>query len=213
MNDRAPDKICYLKIPDAHGGRAEMVRMVYALAGRPYEDIYVTFEEARAAVEGKNPFRQFPFVETSSGEIIYQTFAMMHHAAHGTTAWPSSADELTRALSVALGGYDLYQAFGGFAADDAAAKQKFEQRRLPQYFKALEEIYSTRAFAAGDTPTFADCIVRESVAWCARRNDVARALLADQPALSAFQERFGQVPAIAAFLAKQSAARAADNAL
>ncbi|MCC6665432.1 MAG: glutathione S-transferase family protein [Polyangiaceae bacterium] len=205
------DKLHYLKIPDGHGGRAESVRMVYVLAGKPYVDVFGTFETARADVTGKNPYLQFPFVETPSGEIIYQTLAIMHHAGHGTPAWPADPAALTRALSVALGGYDLYQAFGGFAADDLVAKQKFEGRRLPQYFGALDEIYAGRDFAAGSAPCFADCIAREAVAWCARRNDVARALLEQKPALAAFQRRFDAFPAIAAFLERQAAARAIDS--
>jgi glutathione S-transferase len=213
MTESAPDKIVYVKIPDGHGGRAEMVRMVYALAGKPYEDVFVSFEEARSAVEGKNPFKQFPFVETANGELVYQTLAIMCHAAHGTPAWPSDPGQLTQALSVALGAYDLYQAFGAFPANDEVAKQKFEGRRLPQFFSALDEIYSKRDFATGATPTFADCIAHQAVAWCVRANDAARAMLADKPSLVAFQKRLEAVPAIKAFMAKQSAARATDGSV
>jgi len=213
MTKTAADKITYLKIPNGHGGRAEQVRMVYALAGKPYEDVFASFEQAREAVEGKNPFKQFPFVETASGEFIYQTLAIMHHAAHGTPAWPSDPDQLTQALSVALGAYDLYQAFGAFPANDEVAKQKFEGRRLPQFFSALDEIYSKRDFAVGSTPTFADCVAHAAVEWCVRSNDAARAMLADKPNLVAFQKRFEAVPAIKAFMEKQAAARATDNSL
>jgi glutathione S-transferase len=211
--ERTPDKIHYVKIPKGQGGRAEMVRMAYVLAGTPYVDVLWSFDQARAAVSGKNPFNQFPFVETPSGEHIYQTLAIMHHAAHGTAAWPSDPEALTRALSVAQGAYDLYQAFGGFPADDAAAKKKFEEKKAPQFFGALDEIYASRSFAAGSTPTFADCVTREAVAWCARRNDVCKALLADKPNLSAFTARFDALPAIAEFLTRQAAARAADDSV
>lgn len=211
--ERTPDKLHYLKIPKGHGGRAEMVRMAYVLAGAPYVDVLWSFDQARAAVSGKNPFNQFPFVETPSGEHIYQTLAIMHHAAHGTAAWPSDPEALTRALSVALGAYDLYQAFGGFPADDAVAKKKFEDKRAPQLFGALDEIYAGRSFAAGTTPTFADCVARESVSWCVRRNDVCRALLADKPNLAAFIQRFDALPPIAEFLSRQAAARATDDSV
>ena len=210
---RTPDKLHYVKIPKAQGGRAEMVRMTYVLAGAPYVDVLSTFDEARGVMSGKNPFNQFPFVETPSGKYIYQTLAIMHHAAHGTPAWPSDPEALTRALSVALGAYDLYQAFGGFPADDLGAKKKFEERKAPQFFGALDEIYSGRSFATGTTPTFADCLVREAVGWCVRRNDVCRALLADKPHLSAFVERFDALPPIAEFRTRQAAARAADDSV
>lgn len=213
MTHRPPDKLHYLRIPDGHGGRAEMVRMVYVMAGAPYVDVLSPFAEARAAVDGKNPFKQFPFVETPSGEFIYQTLAIMHHAAQGTSAWPSDPSMLTKALSVAMGGYDLYQAFGGFSADDAAAKQKFEERRMPQYFGALDGVYATRSFAAGETPCFADAVVRESVAWCVRRNERSKAELGERRALGQFMERFDAVPAIAQFLERQAAARATDNSI
>ncbi len=208
--ERDPDKLHYLRIPNALGARAEALRMTYVLAGRPYVDVFCTFAEAPATVTGKNPFKQFPFVETASGQVLYQTIAMMHHAAHGTSAWPSDPEALTRALTVAMGGYDLYQAFAGFSADDPAAKKKFEEKRAPQYLVGLGEIYAKTKFAAGDTPTFADCIAYEAIAWVVRRNDVCKALFESNKALVAFRDRFTSVPAIRAFMDRQAAARAAD---
>jgi glutathione S-transferase len=208
-----PDKIHYLRIPKALGGRAEMIRMSYVLAGKPYVDVLHPIPEAAAAVAGKNPFKQFPFVETASGEIVYQSLAIMHHAAHGTPAWPSDPGQLTKALAVSMGGYDLYQAFGGFGADDLVAKKKFEEKRAPQYLGALSEIYAKSPFAAGDVPCFADCIVREAVAWCVRRNEVSRGLFEASASLVAFQQRFDAIPSIRAFLDRQAAARQADDAV
>ena len=213
MDQSTHDKLHYIRIPNAIGGRAEMVRMCYVLAAKPYTDVLHAIADAAAAVTGKNPFKQFPFVETPSGQTIYQTLAIMHHAAHGTPAWPSNPSQLTQALGAGMGGYDLYQAFGGFAADDLAAKKKFEDKRAPQLLNGLGQIYASTPFAAGDTPCFADCIVREAVAWVARRNDVCRSLLESNAALVAFQSRFEALPAIRAFMERQAAARAADNTL
>ena len=88
MGSSTPDKLYYLRIPKGRGGRAEMVRLVYVLAGRPYVDVLRDFSDAATTVAGKNPFKQFPFVETSSGRIIYQALATMQHAGAGTPAWP-----------------------------------------------------------------------------------------------------------------------------
>src|SRR5687767_1493512 len=123
MNETSADKLHYIRIPNAHGGRAEMVRLVYVLAQRPYVDVLCTFEQAPRSAVTKNPFKQFPVVETPSGAYIHQTLAIMHHAAHGTPAWPSDPERLTDAIAVGMGGYDLYQWFGGFSADDLAAKK------------------------------------------------------------------------------------------
>jgi glutathione S-transferase len=112
-----------------------------------------------------------------------------------------------------MGGYDLYQAFGGFAADDGVAKKKFEEKKAPQFFGALGEIYVKTPFAAGETPCSADCLAHQAVVWCVRRNDVARALFEARASLVTFQKRFEQVPAIQAFMARQSAARATDKSL
>ena len=84
------------------------------------------------------------------------------------------------------------------AADDAVAKKKFEERRAPQFLGGLAEIYGKTAFAAGDLPTFADCMVHEAVAWCVRRNDVCKALFEASPSLVAFRDRFTSIPAIRA---------------
>jgi glutathione S-transferase len=206
-----PDKLHYVRIPNGKGARAEMVRMTYVLAGRPYEDVLTSFADAAKAVGGKNPYKQFPFIETASGEIVYQTLAIMHHVAHGTSAWPSDPEALTRALMVAMGAYDLYQAFGGFTADDAVAKKKFEERRAPQYLGALGEIYAKTKFAAGDAPTFADCIAHEAVAWVVRRNDVCKALFEANKPLVDFVARFTALPAIHSFMERQAKARETDN--
>jgi glutathione S-transferase len=137
----------------------------------------------------------------------------MHHAAHGTPAWPSDPNRLTDALSVAMGGYDLYQAFGAFPADDLVGKKKFEEKRAPQFMNGLGQIYASRSFAAGDVPTFADCIVEEAVAWCVRRNEVSRRLFEANAALVAFHARFDAIPAIRAFRTRQAAARANDDSV
>ena len=213
MNQQAADKIHYVRIPKAHGGRAEMVRLVYVLAQKPYVDVLWAFEQARQSGAKENPFQQLPVVETPSGAYIYQTLAIMHHAAHGTPVWPSDPARLTDALAVAMGGYDLYQAFGAFAADDLAAKKKFEDKRAPQLMNGLGQIYAARSFAAGDVPTFADCIVEEAIAWCVRRNEVSRQLFEANPALVAFHARFDALPAVRAFRARQGAAREKDDSV
>src|SRR5262245_41735513 len=164
MNPNNADKIHYARIPKGHGGRAEMVRLTYVLAGKPYVDVLWPFEQVQQSGAKENPFKQLPVVETPSGAYIYQTLAIMQHAAHGTPVWPSEPDRLTNALSAAMGGYDLYQAFGAFPADDLVAKKKFEDKRAPQLMNGLGQIYASRAFAAGDAPTFADCIVVEAIA-------------------------------------------------
>jgi glutathione S-transferase len=213
MSNPESDKLYYPRLPGAQGGRAEMVRLVYVLAGKSYVDVLAPMAEASAAIAGKNPYKQFPVIETPSGKHVYQALAIMHHAAHGTPAWPSDPDALTRALSVAMGGYDLYQAFGGFPASDLAAKKKFEERHVPKFFSALNEIYGQTPFAAGTTATFADCIVHQSVAWCARRNEVARERLEASPNLLGFMKRFEALPLVRSFLDRQAAARALDDAI
>ena len=213
MSNPGADKLYYVRLPGGQGGRAEMVRLVYVLAGKAYVDVLAPFAEAAAAIAGKNPFKQFPVIETADGKHVYQALAIMHHAAHGTPVWPGDPEALTRALSVAMGGYDLYQAFGGFAASDLVAKKRFEERHVPKFFAALNEIYGQTPFATGTTPTFADCIVHQSVAWCARRNEVARERLESSPQLMAFMKRFEALPLVRAFVDRQAAARALDDGI
>jgi glutathione S-transferase len=213
MNQPTADKLHYIRIPKAQGGRAEMVRLVYVLSGRPYVDVLCAIDQAPQSKVVKNPFQQFPVVETQDGRFLYQTLAIMHHTAHGTPAWPSDPSRLTDALAVAMGGYDLYQAFGGFPADDLAAKKKFEEKRAPQLITGLGQIYASRPFAAGDVATFADCVVEEAVGWCTRRNEVCRRLFEGNGALMAFHARFDAIPAIRAFRARQAAARQSDESV
>lgn len=208
-----PDKLHYVRIPKGQGGRAEQVRLTYVLAGKPYVDVFWAFGDAREAVTGRNPFKQFPFVETADGKVLYQTLAIMQHAGHGTPVWPSDPETLGRALAVGMGGYDLYQWFGAFAADDLPAKKKFEERRAPQFFSAFDEIFKNRAFAAGDTPTFADAMVREAVRWTVRRNEACKKLLDDSAPIQAYLDRFESLPAVKDFIARQAAARASDDSV
>jgi glutathione S-transferase len=213
MNPANADKINYIRIPQGQGARAETVRLAYVLAGKPYVDVLWPRAEATQAVSGKNPFLQFPFVETPSGKIVYQTMAILHHATQGTPAWPNDPERLTDALSVAMGGYDLYQAFAGFSADDLAAKKRFEEKRAPQYMGGLGRIYAARPFAAGEVPSFADCFSHEAIAWCVRRNEASRAIFEATPALTAFVARFRALPAIRDFMTRQAAAREKDDAV
>jgi glutathione S-transferase len=137
----------------------------------------------------------------------------MHHAAQGTPVWPSDPARLTEALAVAMGGYDLYQWFGSFPANDLAAKKKFEEKRAPQFMSGLDEIYAARPFATGDAPTFADCIVDEAVAWCVRRNEASRHVFESKAALVAFHQRFNAIPEVHAFRGRQAAAREKDDSV
>ena len=57
MNQARADKIHYIRIPKGQGGRAEMVRLVYLLAGKPYEDVLCSFEEAPKSAASRNPFK------------------------------------------------------------------------------------------------------------------------------------------------------------
>src|SRR6185503_14239621 len=213
MNQPTADKLHYVRIPKAQGGRAEMVRLVYVLSGKPYVDVLWTFEQIAQSAVGKNPIKQFPVVETPNGTHVYQTLAIMHHVAHGTPAWPSDPARLTEALSVAMGGYDLYQWFGSFPADDLVAKKKFDEKRAPQFFSGLGEIYASRPFAAGEVPTFADCIAEEAMAWCVRRNETCRRLFEANTALVGFHRRFDAIPEVRAFRARQAAAREKDESV
>jgi glutathione S-transferase len=207
------DKLHYVRIPKGQGGRAEQVRLVYVLAGKPYVDVLHSFADAGKAVTGRNPFKQFPFVEAADGRVIYQALAIMHHAAVGTPVWPSDPAKFSEAFSVAMAGYDLYQWFGSFAADDLPAKKKFEERRAPQFFGGLGEVYAGRPYAAGETPTFADAVVYEAVAWCARRNEASRGLLEGNASLRAFMDRFASIPSVAEFRQRQAKAREADDSV
>lgn len=210
MSQAKIDRLHYVRLPNAQGGRAEMVRLCYVLAGRRFENVFWDLSEARERAAQHNPFKQFPFIETADGRTLYQTLAIMHHASEGTSMWPSGP-ALTRALAVAMGAYDLYQAFGGFLATDLAAKQKFEEKQAPKYFVGLEGMYAESAFATGEGPSFADCIAHEAIDWCVRRNEASRALFEQSSALKAFVERFRALPAVQEFRAAQAAARQVDN--
>jgi glutathione S-transferase len=189
-----------------------MCRMVYVLAERPYEDVFHG-PETRAEATSKSPFRQFPFVETPDGEILAQSLAIMHRAAQRTSAWPSDPEALTRALSIAMGAGDLYQAFATFRADDIEARKRFEEKRAPQFLDGLSTLYADRRFAAGSVPTFADCVAYEAVAWCVRRNDRCKELLEQRAPLGDFMGRFSSWPSIAAFIERQAAARLKDDSV
>jgi len=103
---------------------------------------------------------------------------------------------------------------GMFARGHMAEAFKAQQeKRAPQFFGALGEIYAARAFAAGDAPSFADTLAYEAIAWCARRNDASRHLLERSAPLQGFLARFAAVPEIDAFRKRQAAARQADDSI
>jgi len=149
MTKAGEDKIHYLRIPQGLGARAEMVRMAYVLAGKPYVDVFHARAEASQAVTGNNPFKQFPFVETPNGTRLYQT-----HRHHGTTR--RTGRRPGRGIPIADrrarrgdGRPTISTRRSAGSQPTTRSRKSGSKKGAPRsYFGALDEIYSKRLFAA-----------------------------------------------------------------
>ncbi|XP_035825919.1 glutathione S-transferase 1 [Aplysia californica] len=61
-------------------GRAEMIRLLFAAAGKPFEDIRFSLEDWSATWKSKAPFGTSPWVEVD-GEVYAQSIAIANYFA------------------------------------------------------------------------------------------------------------------------------------
>lgn len=191
--------------------RAEPIRVLLALAGQPFTDTRVTFDDWPNH-KPKAPLGQAPWLIERDGDAIVrqvpQSQAILRHLARVHGLYGAGEDQHL-ACDVALETVtDLRAASApvrfGPGSKDLDARAKFRAETLPHHLNRLKTLLAAGGtWLAGSAPTVADValfdIVETLVAWEAD-------CLADAPELTAFADRFRRIGALADYFAERARA-------
>jgi glutathione S-transferase len=179
-------------------GRAEPIRLVFALAGVAYEDRGVKGEDW-PKLKPDTPFGQLPFL-TADGRVIPQTMAIVRYLAREHGLDGRDAGERLAVDVASETALDARVAFGQIRFSpqwqDEAAKAKFIQESAPAHFARLEKVLGDGSWFVGSAPTYADAVAFETLerylfAWPDALSAFAK--------LGAFMKRFEALPGIQAY--------------
>jgi glutathione S-transferase len=184
-------------------GRAEQIRLLFAMAGHPFRDTPASWPELKPTM----PFGRLPVMteRADDGELMLaESGAIMRHLARRFDLYGRSVRE--HALCDALADFIADErakyitvAYASLLKTSEAAIEAFWQQ-LPQALDSLSRIAgaSSSGWLVGDAPTFADVAVFDYLdGLLGLRPEV----LKDHPVLAAFVERVRGLPGIAAHIA------------
>jgi len=210
-------------------GAAEKVRLAFVLGGITFEDVRIPFQDW-GALKPTTPYGQLPLLSIDNGEPMAQSGAMLRYAgtlanAQGVPLYPLDkmlaveeaigfVDDLKRdwrppvgiALDCTTYGYPAD--FKGSPEHNAVIKfmrEQFVNGILPRYMGFLEKRLATSGgFLVGVEPTIADCALLPVLNRLTSGgvDHVAVNCLEPYPVVTAYVDRFMQLPAVKAWYAK-----------
>jgi len=190
-------------------GRAEPVRMLFTVAGVPFEDVRIK-QEDWPAMKSKTPFGQLPFLEFD-GKVLAQSRAIVYYVArdlklYGANNWESAQIDVVGELM-----FDLVKPYTEKAMfeKDEAKKAEFLKKYLsetaPKLLASLEEQLKKNkggdGFFVGDKISLADINVFSSFDFTSLEERLDN--LAKYPKLKALLDRVRKDKNMAAYLAKR----------
>lgn len=183
-------------------GRAEPIRLLFALAGVPFEDrgIGPTWPEEKA----KTPLGQLPYLVARTGDdslAIPQSMAIMRHLARVHGFYGKTEQECLAADIAADTVNDLRTAFAMLryspAWADDAAKAKFASESAPAHLARLDKLLGDKTFFAASTPLFVDVLAFDALDGLVFHWPE---MLAGWPRLAAFVGRVRELPQLQSYL-------------
>ncbi|XP_038060999.1 uncharacterized protein LOC119731798 [Patiria miniata] len=190
-------------------GRAEPIRMLFTVAGVPFEDVRVQSADW-PAMKAKTPFGQMPMLETD-GKVLPQTRAILYYVArelklYGASNWESALIDVVGELM-----FDLKKPFAEtilFEKDEAvkaANVKKFIGETSPPILAKLEEQLKKNkggdGFFVGDKISLADVMFFADIDWMPFKDEPN--FVAKYPKLKALRARLAADKKMAAYLAKR----------
>jgi glutathione S-transferase len=191
-------------------GRAEVMRLIFAVAGVDYTDERVDFGAGLAAVKPLAPFGQLPLLEVD-GKMLCQSNACARYLARQfklagkTDLEQAQADMIVDCLEDALKPIFAFKFETKDEAKKAELKKKFLEEQLSQHLTYLDNLLKKNhggdKFIVGTELTWADLALINYLSWI----DIAEgsAQLANHPKLKALRERVESLPKVAAWIAKR----------
>lgn len=197
-------------------GRAEICRMLFALAGVEYEDVRYELEAWKNGLKDKveTPFGQLPVLEIDDGkEVLSQSNSINRYLAEEFGYGGTTALEKAHADMVAHCFQDYaYSIWGAFMEEDKERKEKmmkkFKEEELPRYFKYFEAMLIKNnggdGYFVGSELTYADLTFVHQLSYLKPLAEIdPEKFIADYPKLKALQDRVLQVPKLAEYIAKR----------
>jgi glutathione S-transferase len=189
-------------------GRAEIVRLIFAVAGVEYEDVRLD-KEKWPALKPSTPFGQVPIIEFE-GKTFCQSNAIGRYLARKfNVAGKTDVEQLEADMIVDCMEDGLKPFITLFGEKDEARKaelkKKYAEEQLPVSFAGLESILKSNkggdGFFVGDSLTWADLAFLMFVSWSKMSGN--ETLLDNYPKLKALEKRVESVPKVAAWIAKR----------
>jgi glutathione S-transferase len=198
-------EVIYFPLP----GRAEPIRLLFACAGVPFNDVAVTnWPELKPQM----PLGQLPVLreKTEGGEVLIpQSGAILRHLARTFGLYGASEREHTIADVLADTLNDVRMKFApvAFAQMMNTPKETVEKywADLPQTLSPIVKLLGlstapAAGFFVGEKPTYADVLAFDTLH---QHLSLKADCLDFAPALKSFVGRFRELPGIAAYLAKK----------
>lgn len=193
-----------LKYFDARG-RAEPIRLLFALAGVAFED--VGFGPTWPEEKPKTPLGQLPYLVEKTGDVsraIPQSMAIIRHLARVHGFYGKDENECLAADIAADTVNDLRAAFSMLryspAWADEAAKAKFASDVAPLHLARLEKLLGDGKFYAGSEPLFCDMLAFDALDGLVH---FWPEILANHASLRSFVGRVRELPQLQSYLASR----------
>lgn len=190
-------------------GRAEMLRLTFALGQAPFTDVAVT---DWATLKPQMPLGQLPVLKETHGDkscLIPQSGAIIRHLGRVLNLYGQTEIEHTVVDYVLETAMDWRAKFMpvAYARMFGTAQElvdKYWSEGLDHHLRVMEKLLASPSksgpWFAGESPTIADVAVWETM----DSNLTKRADLLDRyPTLRAFYDRFAAIPSVAAHLSSR----------
>ncbi|CEM30502.1 unnamed protein product [Vitrella brassicaformis CCMP3155] len=154
-------------------GRAEPIRLAFAIAGVDFEDVRLTERAFLSRCRsGSLPYEQLPVLEME-GHVLSQSFAIMTFVGRRTGLMPAEAWEEAKAAEFVLGVDEAYSAIAETVREeDVATKMKMRTElasvHLPRTLACLDALAasnSTPGYAVGSSLSMADLVLFNLISW------------------------------------------------
>jgi glutathione S-transferase len=187
--------------------RAELIRLLFALADVEYEDVRV--EAVSPELKSRTPFGQLPILEFD-GKTYCQSYAIGRYLARKfNLAGKTDLDQLQADMIVDCIEDGVKPFIAAFWLEDEAKKaellKKYSEEQLPAAYANLEKILKSNkggdGYFVGDSLTWADLSFQVFTGWAKPGGN--EALLDKYPKLKALAKRVESVPKVAAWIAKR----------
>ena len=175
-------------------GRAELIRLILAQAGVPYEDKRIVGEDW-PKLKPQTPFGSMPILEVDgkvlAGSVPLARFLAERHGLAGTNDIENL--EIASLMDCFV---DLMLQFVKFRFEKdetrkAAFKKEFDEVAIPKFFAIFEKRITAEGWIYGSEVTYVDIAFFNFV-----EGNIPAEVLASYPGLKALTEKVGALPNI-----------------